>query len=245
LVIEPNSSTNREIIYYTSVSGNSVVCPSVGAGRGQEGTSALAHSSGVAVKRNTTSRDFEVLQDMTATGDDKVLARHINWAGTGANGGIWWEELGRTTLDSAADTITVSSLATRKYLQILINVLNTGTIDLGLQFNNDTGSNYAIRVSVNGGADATSVSQTSLNLFTAVAGPVQAQVYVTNVATVDKIATAMVTTRSTAGAAASPQRRDLVMKWANTSDQITRVDVKQADTGDMASGSEVIVLGHD
>lgn len=66
LVIEPDSSTNREIIYYTSVSGNSVVCPSVGAGRGQEGTSALAHSSGVTVKRNTTSRDFEVLQDGSA-----------------------------------------------------------------------------------------------------------------------------------------------------------------------------------
>lgn len=66
LVIESNSSTNREIIYYTSVSGSSVICPSVGAGRGQEGTTAMAHSSGVSVKRNTTSRDFEVLQDGSA-----------------------------------------------------------------------------------------------------------------------------------------------------------------------------------
>lgn len=66
LVIEPNSSTNREIIYYTGVSGSSVTLPSVGAGRGQEGTTAAAHSSGVTVKRNTTSRDFEVLQDGSA-----------------------------------------------------------------------------------------------------------------------------------------------------------------------------------
>lgn len=66
LVINPSDSTQREIIYYTSVSGNSVVCPSVGAGRGQEGTTARPHSSGVTVKRNTTSRDFEVLQDTTA-----------------------------------------------------------------------------------------------------------------------------------------------------------------------------------
>lgn len=73
LVIEADSSTNREIIYYTSVSGNSVVCPSVGAGRGQEGTSAVAHSSGVSVKRNTTSRDFEVLQDGTAFSNSLVL----------------------------------------------------------------------------------------------------------------------------------------------------------------------------
>lgn len=66
LVIEPDSAVNREIIYYTSVSGNNVVLPSVSLGRGQEGTSAVAHSSGVIVKRNTTSRDFEVLQDASA-----------------------------------------------------------------------------------------------------------------------------------------------------------------------------------
>lgn len=77
LVIEPNSSTNREIIYYTSVSGNSVILPSVAAGRGQEGTTAVAHSSGVAVKRNTTSRDFEVLQDGTALAASSITTAKI------------------------------------------------------------------------------------------------------------------------------------------------------------------------
>lgn len=66
LTIEPNSSSNREIIYYTSVSGSNVVCPSVGAGRGQGGTSAAAHSSGVIVKMNTVAEMFEALQNMTA-----------------------------------------------------------------------------------------------------------------------------------------------------------------------------------
>lgn len=66
LVLEPDSASNREIIYYTSVSGTNLVLPSVGAGRGQEGTSAVAHSNGVTIKGNTTSRHFEVLQDGSA-----------------------------------------------------------------------------------------------------------------------------------------------------------------------------------
>lgn len=106
LVIEGDSSTNREIIYYTSVSGSSVVCPSVGAGRGQEGTTAVAHSSGVSIKKNTTSRDFEVLQDGTALAtsaitttkiaDDNVTAAKIADAAvfpanltTGLSGSSW------------------------------------------------------------------------------------------------------------------------------------------------------------
>lgn len=84
LTIEANDSTNREIIYYTSVSGNSVICPSVGAGRGQEGTTARAHSSGVTVKRNTTSRDFEVLQDGTGFTDGTHLPKHL-MTGTGSS----------------------------------------------------------------------------------------------------------------------------------------------------------------
>lgn len=65
LVIEPDSSTNREIIYYTGVSGSNVTLTSI-AGRGVGGTSARAHSSGVIVKMNTVAEMFEVLQNASA-----------------------------------------------------------------------------------------------------------------------------------------------------------------------------------
>lgn len=61
LVIEPDSSTNREIIMYTSVSGNDVICGSVD-DRGIGGTTAKTHSSGAIVKMNTVSDMFEALQ---------------------------------------------------------------------------------------------------------------------------------------------------------------------------------------
>jgi hypothetical protein len=66
LVIEPDSSTNKEIIYYTSKGANFVTLPSLAAGRGVGGTSAVSHSSGVTVQMNVVAEHFEALQDGTA-----------------------------------------------------------------------------------------------------------------------------------------------------------------------------------
>lgn len=66
LVLEPDSTGNREIIYYTSKGANYVTLPSVGAGRGVGGTTAVSHSSGVTVQMNVVAEHFEALQDGTA-----------------------------------------------------------------------------------------------------------------------------------------------------------------------------------
>lgn len=111
LVIESDSSTNREIIYYTSVSGTNLVLPSVGAGRGQEGTTAVAHSSGVSIKKNTTSRDFEVLQDGTGMADSSITPRKL-LAGTGTS---WvWQDWTPTWTNLTIGNATVVA----KYIQI-------------------------------------------------------------------------------------------------------------------------------
>jgi len=66
LVIEPDSSTNWEVIYYTSKTGSAVVCTSVASGRGQDDSTAQSHSSGATVRMDTTAGMFEVLQNMSA-----------------------------------------------------------------------------------------------------------------------------------------------------------------------------------
>jgi hypothetical protein len=66
LVLEPDSTTNREIIYYTSKGANFVTLPSAAAGRGVGGTTAVSHSSGVTVQMNVVAEHFEALQDGTA-----------------------------------------------------------------------------------------------------------------------------------------------------------------------------------
>lgn len=66
LVIEPDSSTAWEVIYYTSKTGSAVICPSAAAGRGQDDSTAQSHSSGATVRMDTTAGMFEVLQNGSA-----------------------------------------------------------------------------------------------------------------------------------------------------------------------------------
>lgn len=66
LVIEPDSSTNREVIFYTSKTGSAVVCTSAVDGRGVDGSTAVSHSSGATVKMQVVANMFEALQDMSA-----------------------------------------------------------------------------------------------------------------------------------------------------------------------------------
>lgn len=101
LVIEPDSSTNWEEIYYTSKTGSAVVCPSAAAGRGVGGSTAASHSQGATVRSDTTAEMFESLQDATGlTG----LHRY-------GTDGIWFDFIasgGVITADSAGSTLNYS-----------------------------------------------------------------------------------------------------------------------------------------
>jgi hypothetical protein len=66
LVLEPDSSGNREIIYYTSKSSTAVICPDVATGRGVGGTSARSHNTNSTVKMNIVAEHFSTLQNGTA-----------------------------------------------------------------------------------------------------------------------------------------------------------------------------------
>ena len=179
--------------------------------------------------------------------DDSVTAAKIDWASTGANGGIWWEELGRTQLSVAGDTISVTGMTARKHLMVILYTAATGgTVNSRLQYNGDTAANYAERSSSNGGADATGVNATN-NGFTqsASAATRQGVGFILNEAAQEKIITSFVSEQNTAGAANAPTRAENSGKWANTSAQITRIDAINTGTGDFAIGSRLIVLGHD
>ena len=70
-----------------------------------------------------------------------------------------WVEVGRTTLGSAGDTISVSSLTDKRYYMILGHIKNTGGDTVShLRANSDANSNYATRVAVNGATHTTSAS---------------------------------------------------------------------------------------
>jgi hypothetical protein len=148
--------------------------------------------------------------------------------------------------EATADTITVSDLTAKKHLMVQVKGVGTGgTINCNLTFNSDTGNNYAIRESVNGGSDSTNVSQANTdNLTGTVTGNVFATVHILNEASKEKLFISS-GLESASGASNAPERKELVGKWANTSNAITVIKANNGGTGSFAEGSEVTVYGTD
>lgn len=166
-------------------------------------------------------------------------------AGAGAGG---WVELGRTTLGSAADVMSVTSLANKRYYKILVDQTHSSDQQGGvLTFNSDTGANYARRIQDNGAADSTATSQTSLILDHG--GETNygkfSIGYISNLSTKEKLAIVQNANTSTRAASTAPMRAESVGKWTNTSNAIDTMTVTNVGTGDFASGDELVVLGWD
>jgi hypothetical protein len=178
--------------------------------------------------------------------DSAVTAGKIDFGGSGV--GIWWEEIGRTTLGTAGDTLTVSSLPARTHLQLRVILRATGgTISAPLTFNGDTSSNYSlVRLENNGSVTAASAtSQASIALS---ASTTATHKYYTidvfNISTLEKTLVATENNASTAGAGTAPIIRITNGKWVNTSNAISSITITNSGTGDYAIGSEIVVLGH-
>ena len=177
-----------------------------------------------------------------------VTATKIDWASTGANAGIWWEELGRTTLSSAGNYITVSGLPNRKYLKVLANYSSTGgTTATYFRFNNDTGANYACRYAALGTSPATIDGSSGGIILQGVIAAVNFGVEgaIINIASKEKHITATGIDTSTTGASNIPTFITIAGKWANTSAAINRIDLQNiGGSGNFGVGSELVVLGH-
>jgi len=159
-----------------------------------------------------------------------------------------WVELGRTTLESAGDTIDVSSLADKRYYMVLADCKPSGSIQPNLRLGNstiDTDPNYAHRRSVNGGADNT-VTSTNFMQWGKNDPHNQFQVgYIANLSGNEKLFLGHNVTRMAAGATVSPERVEVVGKWDNTSNPLDIIQCYNNQAGDFASGSELVVLGWD
>lgn len=188
--------------------------------------------------------NIEALADGSGLNADSVPASAINFGGAGV--GVWWEEIGRTTLGSASDTISVASLPARKYIKVMFFcTASGGAVAVNMRLNNDSGTNYSRRNSTNGGADATAGSQTSFALTESVDSPHFGEANLINVAAQEKMVSSHGLAQTTAGGASAPGRYEAHGKWANASDAISRIDLVNTGAGDFATGSEAIILGHD
>lgn len=160
-----------------------------------------------------------------------------------------WVELGRTTLGSASDNITVSSLADKRYYMILADKQTTGSNGrINYRLNGDSGSNYHYRYSVNGGADGTARDSQILGLGHSSANtfPEFTVSYLSNLSSKEKLFIGHAMSQQTSGAGTAPSRLEHVAKWANTTNTINQIQgFNDYSTSTLDTGSELVILGWD
>ena len=171
----------------------------------------------------------------------------LGWDESDTHTDNFWEPLGSTTLATAGDNIEVTFTA-KKYLMVKLYRKPTGAANARWTFNNDGGANYAKRKSSDGSTDSTSEGLNQ-NYFTQYtydnSEPSYSSTIIVNTAGAEKLGTQHEMNRLTAGAGNAPHRSESVFKWANTSDQITTIDITNSKSGSYDVGSIIEVWGHD
>ena len=168
------------------------------------------------------------------------------------SGGVGgWKELGRTTLGSNGDTISVASLSDKRYYMWLVDTTATGgNVELKTRANNDSANNYSFRYSSDGGGDTaqTGYPHSGLGYYDALGSGESGFTvgYTANLSSKEKLTIGHhVSNKSGTGASTAPDSVETAGKWANASNALNRIDYYNDDAGDFASGSEMVVLEYD
>ena len=160
-----------------------------------------------------------------------------------------WIELGRTTLGSAGDDITVSGLDDKRYYMVLVDKQTTGASDGNIRLGNgsaDSGNNYSQRFSSNGASDTTGVSIAQIQAdLGGRSTPAFAVGYLANISADEKLWQSHAVGQSTAGSGTTPERSENIGKFAFTSNPIDVIQVHNINAGSFNTGAECVVLGWD
>ena len=155
-----------------------------------------------------------------------------------------WKELGRTTLGAEADLISVTGLPNKRYYMLQYVLLKVSAANTRWTFNATTGSEYSSRITTNGSADSTNVSGVNFHTHNRTNGFNYGVSYISNLSANEKLCM-FSETGELGGAGSPPDTSETVAKWANTSNSISSIELKNTDTGGFSSGSELVVLGFD
>ena len=206
----------------------------------------------VAGKWRNTSNPLDTVNMFNAGGTDAFNTGSevvvLGWDEDDTHSTNFWEELASVDLSGgAADLIDSGTFTAKKYLWIQLYVSTTGgAVSQRLTFNADTGSNYASRASSDGGSDGTATSGTSIDRFnddlvTNSGG--FTNMFIVNNSANEKLAIVHAVSQEAAGAGNAPTRDEGVLKWANTSEQITRLTFTNNKAGDMDTSTTLKVWG--
>lgn len=158
-----------------------------------------------------------------------------------------WQKLGTTTISGTSESIDVSGLEDKKFLQIINHTTGTSaSLESTLAFNSDISNIYARRASSNGATDVTSANALECIWSTLAASTTGSEFvvgYVINISTEEKLVINFSVIDRTLGAATAPDRAVMVNKWTNTSDPIDEVTINLPATTTFSDESNCTVLG--
>ena len=219
-----------------------------GMNEGTSGAGNAPHRAECVGKWVNTSNQINRIQVTTANtfaagSEIVILGCDDDEADSGTN---FWQELTVKELSSAGDTIDTGTFTAKKYLKVDVFIKATSAVRTQFQFNSDTGSNYVNRNSKNGGTDSSNASVARIYLNDLERSSDGYSVaYINNVASKEKLIIYEDNWQNTTGTGTAPDRTETVAKWANTSDQITSIQLLNDKAGDFLSGSFIRVWGSD
>jgi len=180
------------------------------------------------------------------TGTEVVV---FGWDNTDTHTTNSWEELYSNELSSNNQEFSTGTISAKKYLWLqFYQQGHTG--NTYLRFNADSGGNYNRTHSINGASDANVTSQSQLtNVLTGGTGDHHSltNMFIVNTSDKVKLMTFMTAFNAGSGSGASnaPQHIEGACQWANTSAQITSVQVTDNGGAGFDTGSIFKIWGHD
>ena len=203
-----------------------------------------------AMKWTNTSNQINIVRMYHSSGtmvegsEVVVLGYNNDEADSGTN---FWQELASVELGSSGTSISSGTFTAKKYLMFELTKEKTGGyVNPKIEFNSDTGSNYASRYSDNGGSDATSTSQSNIDMRAGENdGRSHTVGYIINKSDKEKLMISNTVNSNTEGAGNATGRAEVVGKWSNTSSQITSINFSKSASGSFNTGTTLKVYGAD
>mgnify|MGYP005826618993 FL=1 len=158
-----------------------------------------------------------------------------------------WEFLGESTLGSAGDSINVPDLTPKTNLSVFVYTIRSGNCLPQVQLNGDTNTNYTWAGENNfSGTRATSGG--AINSFYAYTDNQfnqYANFQISNVADQYKMINIISVSPSAEASSNTPNYRQGYATWFNDSDQVTRLNIINVESGNFGVGSFCAVFGCD
>ena len=156
-----------------------------------------------------------------------------------------WERLASVTLSSTGDTLSTGTFTAKEHLRVNFITMPSGNANPKVRFNNDSGSNYSRRRQEDFGTESTSASDSEVDYGRGGGDVVYASLDIINIGNKEKLVESQSSVSNGDGTGNAPKSGEIIWKWINTSDQVTRIDVINTADGDFAVGSTITVWGAD